>query len=283
MAVLAIGHYELLEQIGAGGMGEVFRAKDLLLGRMVAIKRLRPDFFGNEDRRRRFLKEARAASSLDHPNIVCIHDLVESEGREYLVMEYIEGETLRDQLARGALAVDRAVAIAIQIASALEAAHRAGIVHRDLKPSNVMVCCDGKVKLLDFGLAKTDDVRPITADQATITATSDEDRSAEGVLAGTAAYMSPEQAEGLKVDWRSDIFSFGAVLYEMVTGRQAFVGRSWTATMAAILTQDPGPMRQFARVPPELERLVSLCLSRPCTRGTHCRCRRRMARACTCC
>lgn len=266
MAVLAIGHYELVEQIGAGGMGEVFRAKDLLLGRMVAIKRLRPDFFGNEDRRRRFLKEARAASSLDHPNIVCIHDLLESEGREYLVMEYIEGETLRDHLARGALAVDRAVSIAIQIASALEAAHRAGIVHRDLKPSNVMVCCDGTVKLLDFGLAKTDEVRPITADQATVTAASDEDRSAEGVLAGTAAYMSPEQAEGLKVDWRSDIFSFGAVLYEMLTGRQAFVGRSWTATIAAILTQDPPPMQQFARVPAELERLVSLCLRKQASR-----------------
>ncbi|MCC6588903.1 MAG: serine/threonine-protein kinase [Bryobacterales bacterium] len=259
MAVLAIGHYELLEQIGAGGMGEVFRAKDLLLGRVVAIKRLRPDFFGNDDRRRRFLKEARAASSLDHPNIVCIHDLLESDGREYLVMEYIEGETLRAHLARGPLAVDRAVEIALQVAGALEAAHRAGIVHRDLKPSNVMVCCDGKVKLLDFGLAKTDDVRPITADQATITVAS-QDRSAEGVLAGTAAYMSPEQAEGLKVDWRSDIFSFGAVLYEMLTGRQAFVGRSWTATIAAILTQHPPPIRQFARVPAELERLVSLCL-----------------------
>lgn len=258
-APVAVGHYKLLEEIGAGGMGEVFRAQDTVLGRTVAVKRLRSEVFADPQRRARFLQEARATSALDHPNIVTIHDLLQHDGADFLVMEFVPGETLKSVLTRGALPLRKALPIAVQIASALEAAHRAGIIHRDLKPSNVMLTESGTAKVLDFGLAK---ILPARLQQDEPTATAPAQQTSDGVVLGTAAYMSPEQAEGAKVDHRSDIFSFGALLYEMVTGRQAFRGKSWTSTIAAILTREPPAIAQPGEVTPEVDRLIRLCLKK---------------------
>src|SRR5580658_10291640 len=212
--------YQILERLGAGGMGEVYKARDTRLNRFVAMKVLPEAMSADPERRRRFVHEAQAASALNHPNIVTIYDIVSDAGIQYMVMEFVNGKTLLELVPQGGLPAPQTIRYAIQMADALSAAHAAGIVHRDLKPANVMVTATGLVKLLDFGLAKiiegtTDDLDGATA---TVTAAP---LTVEGTVMGTVNYMSPEQAEGRKIDTRSDIFSFGAVLYEMLTGRTA--------------------------------------------------------------
>jgi serine/threonine protein kinase len=226
-----VSHYRLVDKLGEGGMGVVWRAFDSELKRHVAIKSLTESELSDDDLRARFLHEAQAASALNHPNIVTIYDIFRHEGATFLVMELVEGQPLHH------LPLKDALANAIQIADALAAAHKIGIVHRDLKPANVMVTPSGRVKVLDFGLAKR--AGPMGP------------QTAQGIIAGTASYMSPEQAEGKDVDTRSDIFSFGAVLYEMVSGRRAFDG------IAAILKEDP---KALAGIPAELQKTISRCL-----------------------
>ena len=223
-----LGPYEVLAPLGSGGMGEVYRARDTRLGRDVAIKVLPADRLSDPYRRARFVQEARAASALNHPHIVTIHEIESAEGVDFIVMELVPGDTLAQRLRRGALSPSEALRLAIPLADALAAAHAAGIVHRDLKPGNVMVTPDGVVKVLDFGLAKL--VRSDTADSDERTATAPPDAiplSRAGAVTGTIGYMSPEQASGGTADARSDIFSFGVLLYEMVTGRRAFSGASF--------------------------------------------------------
>ena len=249
-----LGRYRIDSKLGEGGMGAVFAAHDTQLGRTVAIKVLAGDQVVDAGRRERFLQEARVASSLNHPNIVAIHDLGSQDGTDFIVMELVAGTTLARRIPPGGLPVATALSIAIPVADALAAAHRAGIVHRDLKPANVMVTADGGVKVLDFGVAKLLDVSDAQGATRTAVAT------AHGLVVGTAAYMSPEQADGAGVDARSDIFSFGSVLYEMVTGRQAFTGSSALSVLAKVLHEDPPAPTQLAAMPPELERTILRCL-----------------------
>jgi formylglycine-generating enzyme required for sulfatase activity/dienelactone hydrolase/predicted Ser/Thr protein kinase len=260
----SISHYEVLEELGRGGMGILYRARDERLERTVAIKVLHADAVSSTDRRQRFIREARAASALNHPHIVTIYDIDRetSDGVEhdFIVMEHVEGMSLDKRLARGPLEVTEAVEWATQIAEALCAAHEAGIVHRDIKPANIMVTTRGEVKLVDFGLAKL--TEPLSIDPQSPTRSASL-RTQEGTVLGTAAYMSPEQAEGRPVDGRTDVFSFGAVLYEMLTGRRAFEGDSQMTTRLAILSRTPAPLRSLRpEVPAELERVVSRCLER---------------------
>ena len=253
-----LGPYEILSSLGAGGMGEVYRAEDTRLGRVVAIKTLPADKLADHERRRRFLDEARAASALNHPNIVVMHDIAESQGVEFLVMELVPGQPLSDCIPRKGLRLNEALRYGMQIADALAAAHAAGIVHRDLKPGNVMVRPDGTVKLLDFGLAKL--VEPDAPNDAEATGTV-ATATAQGTIAGTVAYMSPEQAEGRPLDGRSDLFSFGSVLYEMLTGQRAFAGASPMSTLSAVLSAEPKPVTELApHLPGEIERVVRRCL-----------------------
>ena len=250
-----IGHYKLLDKLGAGGMGEIYRAEDSRLHRVVAIKLLSPAVASDPDRRKRFLQEAQAASALNHPNIITVYDIVSEGDSQCIVMEYVAGKTLRDLIPSGGLAVPQALQYAVQMASALAAAHSAMIIHRDLKPSNVMVTPANLVKILDFGLAKWIDPEPSGAHEASLTR--------EGAILGTVNYMSPEQAEGKRVDARSDIFAFGSVLYEMLTGRRAFEGASEISTLSAILRDDVRPMCQAApEIPPLLEQIVLRCLQK---------------------
>jgi eukaryotic-like serine/threonine-protein kinase len=238
-----LGPYEILEQIGAGGMGAVYKARDARLGREVAIKVLPPDKMADPDRKRRFIQEARSASALNHPHIVIIHDIGESDGIDFIVMEYVEGRTLDQFIPRDGMKSADVLKYAIPVADALAAAHAAGIVHRDLKPANVIVSRSEAVKVLDFGLAKL--TAPETeADDKTRTMAN---VSQDGAIVGTAAYMSPEQAEGRPVDARSDIFSFGAMLYEMLTGHKAFTGKTTVSTLAAVLRHDPAPRVRWRR------------------------------------
>ncbi len=226
----ALGAYEIVCLLGSGGMGEVYRARDSRLGREVALKVLPPDRLGDAERRKRFLQEARAASALNHPNVVTFYDLADARGETVLVMEYVPGKTLDDVIPPKGLPLKSAVDYAVQIVDGLAAAHAVGIVHRDLKPANVIVGGNGKVKLLDFGLAKLRE--PVDQDSdAVLTHT--------GVVLGTFAYMSPEQAKGDSVDARSDIFSFGCLLYEMLTGERPFRGGSPASIVSAILRDDP--------------------------------------------
>jgi serine/threonine protein kinase/Tol biopolymer transport system component len=264
-----LGPYEILAPLGAGGMGEVYRARDTRLGREVAIKILGSRHEVTQERRERFLQEARAASALNHPNIVVLHDVGSENGNDFLVMELVRGKTLDQLRGNRGLAVREAVKYAIPIADALACAHTAGILHRDLKPSNIMVTDDGVPKILDFGLAKLTELDAIAEDEATHTVHA-VPISEEGKIAGTAGYMSPEQAEGKKLDARSDIFSFGAVLYEMVTGRRAFQGDSTASTLASVLRQEPAPPSQLApEVPRELERIIQRCLRKDPNRRFH--------------
>ncbi len=254
MAGRTLGRYQIYDQIGVGGMGVVYRAMDTFLNRSVALKILPQDATSNEDRRLRFVREARAASALNDPNIVTIYDIGQAEGMEFIAMEYVQGQTLRDLISRRELPVCEALDYAVQIARALSAAHTAGIVHRDIKPANIMISGSSpvrrQVKILDFGIAKLSEPnRPERHVLAGITS--------HNFIIGTAAYMSPEQAEGRPVDARSDIFSFGAVLYEMFSGRRAFEGQSSLSILAAILRADPEPLKG---VSPELQRIVSRCL-----------------------
>jgi Tol biopolymer transport system component len=253
-----ISHYRILEKLGSGGMGVVYKAEDTKLGRTVALKVLPPERVADPNRKRRFVQEARAASALNHPNIIVIHDIDEAEGIHYIAMECVEGKTLDRLIARHGLRVNEALKYAVQMATALAKAHSAGIVHRDLKPTNVMVTDDGLVKVLDFGLAKLTEAAP-TGDAETVATV--EPTTEEGTIVGTVGYMSPEQAEGKAVDARSDIFSFGSVLYEMLTGQRAFQGETKASTIAAILREEPKPLSQVVEsLPREVERIVKRCL-----------------------
>jgi len=257
-----LGHYKVTERIGAGGMGVVYKARDLHLDRFVALKILPPEKVADPERKRRFVQEAKAASALNHPNIVHVYDIDQSDGTDYIAMEYVDGKTLDQRIGRHGLGLNDALKYAVQIADALAKAHSAGIVHRDLKPTNIMVNEDGVVKVLDFGLAKL--TEQIQGDENASTATVDgEGRpiTEEGVIVGTVSYMSPEQAEGKKVDARSDIFSLGSVLYEMVTGQKAFQGTSKMSTLSAILHQEPKPVSGITQaIPADFEKLINRCL-----------------------
>jgi Tol biopolymer transport system component len=256
-----LAHYRLLERLGAGGMGVVYKAQDTHLNRTVAIKVLPPEAVADPGRRHRFIQEAQAASAIEHPNIVTIHDISQSGGQHYIVMQYVAGRTLRQMLQTGPLPLDDTLRYGVQVAGALAASHERGIVHRDLKPENVMVTDQGLVKILDFGLAKltaAGDSSETSFDAgATVSRVAAVALTEEGRVLGTAAYMSPEQAQGLRVDYRSDIFSFGSLLYEMVTGRQPFAGANSLAVMASIVRDEPpAPGSLAPGLPAELEALI---------------------------
>lgn len=255
-------HYRIIGKIGEGGMGAVYKAVDTHLDRPVAIKILPPDKVADAARKSRFSQEAKAASALRHPNIVVIHDIASDRDRDFIVMELVEGQSLDLLIGRKGLKLNEALGYAVQIADGLAKAHAAGIVHRDLKPTNVMVTPDVLVKILDFGLAKLTEEVPgaVTGPTMTLEA-GGRPQTEEGYIVGTAAYMSPEQAEGKKVDARSDIFSFGSVLYEMLTGRKAFGRDSQMKTLAAVLNEEPEPASSVSEaVPAELERILTRCL-----------------------
>jgi serine/threonine protein kinase len=256
-----LGSYEVLAQIGAGGMGEVYRAHDTKLARDVAIKVLPEAFAHDADRLSRFQREAKMLASLNHPNIATIHGLEQSGDMSYLVMELISGDTLADRVKAGPLGIEEALKIAVQITEALEAAHEKGIIHRDLKPANVKVTPEGKVKVLDFGLAKafagdatTEDIgnSPTLSMAATM----------EGVILGTAAYMSPEQARGKAVDKRTDIWAFGCVLFELLTARQIFRRETFSDIIAAVLQGEPDWNALPPATPPKIRDLLQRCLQK---------------------
>jgi eukaryotic-like serine/threonine-protein kinase len=253
-----IAHYRVLEKIGEGSMGLVYKARDLHLSRFVVLKVLPSEYVADPERKRRFVQEARAASALKHPNIIAIHDINSDAGVDFIVMEYVEGKTLDRRIGRKGLRIGEALKYGAQIADALAAAHAAGIVHRDLKPANIMVTETGLVKVLDFGLAK---LTQAIQREVSGTVSPMESLTEDGRILGTVAYMSPEQAEGKAVDGRSDIFSFGSVLYEIVTGQRAFQGTSAVSTLSAILHQEPKPSTTSTpAIPAELERLINRCL-----------------------
>ncbi len=255
-----LGPYEILAPIGAGGMGEVYKARDTRLDRTVAVKVLPEHIAAREDARARFEREARAVASLNHPHICILHDI----GPGYMVMELIEGETLAARIGKGALPLDQALEFATQIADALDRAHRAGVTHRDVKPQNIMLTRDG-VKVLDFGLAKSAAAKPGPTDE-TLTKV----LTTEGTVMGTPQYMAPELFEGKEADARADIWAFGAVLYEMVTGQKAFQGKSYSSLVGAILSADPVPMAVQPFTPSWLERLVRRCLAKDPEDRYHC-------------
>jgi serine/threonine protein kinase len=255
------GRYELVSSIAAGGMGDVYRARDARLNRDVAVKVLPTSFSSDVARVNRFEREAVAAGTLNHPNVLSIYDVGAENGCPYMVSELLDGETLRSELSSGPLTVRRALGHAIQIARGLAAAHDRGIVHRDLKPENVFITRDGRAKILDFGLAKLVPFDDVGSDGTNVpTTTSD---TGPGVVLGTLGYMSPEQLRGRQSDPRSDIFSFGALLYEMLTGRRAFRGDSPADTVAAILREDPAdPALTNRHLPAGLDRILRRCLEK---------------------
>jgi Tol biopolymer transport system component/predicted Ser/Thr protein kinase len=261
-----ISHYEIIEKLGEGGMGVVYKARDTHLDRFVAIKVLPPEKVADAERKRRFVQEAKSASALNHPNIITIHDIASDNGLDFIAMEYVPGKALNQVITRKGLPLAEALKYAVQIADALATAHAAGIIHRDLKPGNVMVSGaperSGSIKVLDFGLAKLTDKADSRDREFTGSMHQDgAPASGEGSIVGTVSYMSPEQAEGKKVDARSDIFSFGSLLYEMVTGRRAFQGDSRLSTLSAVLREEPKPASQIVEgLPRELERIIARCL-----------------------
>jgi serine/threonine-protein kinase len=265
MVGTTISHYEILGKLGEGGMGVVYQARDLQLGRLVAVKVLIPESDESPERRARFIQEARAASSLNHPNIITIHDIVTIPAGDCIVMELVKGHTLGDMIAAGKIPAVDCLKLAMQIADALAAAHNIGIVHRDLKPANVMVTPQGLAKVLDFGLAKLAENQGALGFEESDTTMSihlnTRPRTAEGAIIGTVAYMSPEQAEGKKIDPRSDIFSFGSVLYEMITGDRAFRGNSGLETLASVLRDTPRDLALSGiDAPPEVQGIILRCL-----------------------
>jgi len=255
-----LGPYEIVAPLGVGGMGEVYRARDTRLERTVAIKVLPAHVASNDDLRQRLEREARAVSSLSHPHICTLHDVGREGNVDYLVMEYLEGETLLDRLEKGPLPIGQALRHAVEIADALDKAHRQGIIHRDLKPGNIMLTKTG-AKLLDFGLAKV--TAPDVAGAQSVLATAQRPLTEAGTLLGTFQYMAPEQLEGREADARTDVFAFGAVLYEMVTGRRAFEGKSQASLVSAIMSQEPVHITAAQPMaPPALERIVRTCLAK---------------------
>jgi eukaryotic-like serine/threonine-protein kinase len=262
MTGTTVGHYEIQDKLGEGGMGVVYRARDVLLNRSAALKFLPTDGADPEEKRRRFVQEAQSASALNHPNIITIYEVAQAGDRDFIAMELVQGQPLDKLIEKKPLALSTALSYAIQIADALAAAHAAGIVHRDLKPGNVMVGDSGRIKVLDFGLAKL--MASSSSSDASQTVLAGSPRTVQGTIMGTVAYMAPEQAEGKAVDHRSDIFSFGALVYEMLTARRAFRGDSTVSTLAAILTTEPTPLStEIAGLPTELVRIVSRCLRKP--------------------
>src|SRR5579863_3203383 len=253
-----LGPYETLAAIGSGGMGEVYRARDTKLGRDVALKILPAAFAHDTDRMARFEREAQVLASLNHPNIAAIYGLEESDEIRALVMELVEGPTLAERIGGRAMPLEEALPIAKQIADALEYAHERAIIHRDLKPTNVKLTADGNVKLLDFGLAKALEAPAQAADNPSISPTLTIEGTRAGVILGTAAYMAPEQARGAVVDKRADIWAFGVVLYEMLTGKQPFAGATVSDTLAAVLKTEP----DLTQVPAQAQKLLRRCLDK---------------------
>jgi len=259
-----LGSYEVVALLGIGGMGEVYRATDTNLKRQVAIKVLPETVAADPERLARFQREAEVLAALNHPNIAHIHGLEKSDGAFALVMELVEGPTLAERIAKGAIPIDEALPIATQIADAFESAHEQGIIHRDLKPANIRVRSDGTVKVLDFGLAKAMDpmgaMSPTVSQSPTITTPAM--MTGVGVILGTAAYMAPEQAKGRAADTRSDVWAFGCVLYEMLTGKRAFEGEDVTDTLAAVLRSDPDWTVLPADTPSSIRLLLKRCLAK---------------------
>src|SRR5689334_19283833 len=253
-----LGPYEIVAPLGAGGMGEVYRARDTRLGRDVAVKVLPERLASDHDAVARFEREAKAVAALSHPNILAIHDVGQTDGTAWAVTELLDGSTLRERIEEGgALPFRKCIEYGVQIADGLAAAHERGIVHRDLKPENVFLTPEGRVKILDFGLAKSapgpDDAQ---TNSPTVTATD------PGTVLGTVGYMAPEQVRGRAADHRSDIFSLGAVLYEMATGKRAFKGDSAVETMNAVLKEDPADISTLRGVPPDFDRVVRHCMEK---------------------
>src|SRR5439155_3165303 len=259
-----LSHYEIIAPVGAGGMGEVYKARDPRLNRTVAVKVLPAHIAERADPKQRFEREAQAIASLNHPHICVVHDIGHHDGIDFIVMEYLEGETLADRLAKGPIPFDQLLTHAIQIADALDKAHRYGVTHRDLKPGNIMLTKSG-VKLLDFGLAKVQPVTPVSSPSVapTLVTAASQPLTMQGTILGTLQYMSPEQLEGKEADARSDIFAFGAILYEMATGRRAFEGKSQVSLIAAILEHDPLPVSTLQPTsPPLFDDVTRICLAK---------------------
>src|SRR5436190_165555 len=258
-----IGHYKISESIGTGGMGEVYLATDIVAGRKAALKLLPSRFTGDAERLKRFEREARAVVGLNHPNVVTVYEIGEDNSIHYIASELIEGETLRDRLTRGPMQLNEALEVAIQVTSALAAAHQAGIVHRDIKPENIMLRPDGYAKVLDFGIAKLAEQELSTSmpkDEAFFLV-----QTNLGSVLGTVRYMSPEQACGAPVDKRTDIWSLGVVLYEMVTGHAPFIGDTPREIMASILEKEPPPLTSYvAHAPAEPQQIISRTLRKDC-------------------
>src|SRR5687768_352157 len=254
-----LGHYRIERLLGTGGMGEVYLADDTRLGRRVALKVLAATLAGDPDRRERFEREARAAAALNHPNIVTIHSVEEADGVPFLTLELIDGQTLAELIPEGGLSLDRVLELGIPLTDAVGAAHQRGITHRDLKPANVMVTTDGRLKVLDFGLAKVKEEARLAAEGGMATAA----LTGDGRIVGTVAYMSPEQAEGKPVDQRSDVFSLGIMLYEMATGARPFGGDTHMSTLSAIIKDTPKPLTEVRPgLPRDLGKIISRCLAK---------------------
>ena len=259
-----ISHYRVLEKLGAGGMGVVYKAQDTRLGRFLALKFLPEDYADNTQLRDRFQREARAASTLNHPNICTVYDIGEQDGRVFMAMEFLDGVTLKESTLKGPVELDRLVEIAIQVANGLNAAHSKGIIHRDVKSANIFMTTDGQAKILDFGLAKIAspwDARAAAGSEATTIGPNAEIVTTVGGTMGTMPYMSPEQALGKPLDTRTDLFSLGVTLYEMATGRMPFHGDTTGLLLIDIVQGIPEPPRQFnPSIPDELQRIISKCL-----------------------
>src|SRR5438874_2869753 len=262
-----LGRYEIRSQLGAGGMGEVYRARDEKLNRDVAIKALPASLSQDGDRLQRFEQEAQAAGALNHPNILAVYDVGAHDGAPYIVSELLEGEELREQLNDGSIPQRKALDYAQQIAQGLAAAHERGITHRDLKPENLFVTTDGRLKILDFGLAK---LRPLRNESVSSEIDTRKQITDPGTVMGTVGYMSPEQVRGHEADHRSDIFSFGSILYEMLAGQRTFRRETMAETMTAILKEEPPELSETnAKVNPQIEKIVRRCLEKQPERRFH--------------